>query len=144
MIAGASFTAVTVKVAASSANALPGSVALKVMVSVPFQFTDWGTWREAHPGTQALSLTTGHLKDYGTDPYEGYHRSSMPMFPTRFRRAGHGAKEHAFLVGAPDDPVLVPEVAALEWPGGSMRLEDGTLLTYRQEERWLSAADRAG
>ena len=37
VITGASFTAVTLKVAPSSANSLSGSVALKVMVSCPFQ-----------------------------------------------------------------------------------------------------------
>ena len=63
------------------------------------------------------------------------------MFPVHFRSAGRRAKDWAFLVGAPENPLLVPEEVARAWPAGEARLEDGRVLTYHPGERRLSATD---
>ncbi len=106
--------------------------------------TTWGEWLKEHPETEVLSLSTGHMKDYGTDPYRAYRRSGGMMFPVRFRSAGRRAKEWAYLVGAPEQPFVVPEEAAESWTDGRKLLEDGTVLTYHPEDRRLDARGNAG
>ncbi len=111
---------------------------------VEFTVTSWEAWKEAHPRTQALSLSTGYARDYGTDPYADYHKSRFTMFSVRFQSSGRGAKDWAFLVGAPEHPLLVPEEEAQAWPEGRRRLKNGAILTYHRRDRRLSATDGKG
>ena len=111
---------------------------------VPFEVTSWKSWKKSHPETQAISVSTGHARDYGTDPYAGYHKRRSTMFPVQFDDAGRGGKDWSFLVGAPRDPLVVPEEVALSWKDGKKLLPDGTTLTYHREGRRLSAANAQG
>jgi len=36
-------------------------------------WTTWGRWRERHPETTVLTEKTGHVRDYGGDPYGQYN-----------------------------------------------------------------------
>ena len=121
-----------------------GALKDQLLRPVVVAMTTWGEWLKEHPETEVLSLSTGHLKDYGTDPYAGYHKSGGMMFPVRFRSAGHRAKEWSYLVGAPEQPFVVPEEVAKDWSDGRKLLEDGTVLTYHPEDRRLDARDNAG
>jgi len=50
-------------------------------------WTTWEEWRHEHPGTEVLSTDTGHVRNYGRDPYgsynprEGYYRDGTTLYP---------------------------------------------------------------
>jgi len=50
-------------------------------------WTTWERWRREHPDTRVLSRDTGHMRNYGRDPYgdytprRGYYAGGDPMFP---------------------------------------------------------------
>jgi len=51
-------------------------------------WTRWGRWRDAFPETEVLSEDTGHVRNYGTDPYgayvpepAGYYSRDSTLFP---------------------------------------------------------------
>ena len=57
-----------------------GSIELK---RLPVVVSTWQAWHARHPDTQALSLETGHLRDYTPgNPYGGYFASLETMFPS--------------------------------------------------------------
>ena len=41
----------------------------------------WRSWRKKNPDTLVLSTDTGYVRDYATDPYEGYYRIGTIWFP---------------------------------------------------------------
>jgi len=41
----------------------------------------WGAWRKKHPNSRVLSRSTGHTRNYGSSPYEGYADSRRLYFP---------------------------------------------------------------
>jgi len=44
--------------------------------------TTWGEWKQRHPKSQALSLNTGHIRDYGEGvAYQSYFATDDLMFP---------------------------------------------------------------
>ncbi len=48
---------------------------------VPIVTTDWGRWRRKYPGTQVLSLETGHKRDYSEGAaYRDYFATDELMF----------------------------------------------------------------
>ncbi|MFH9071367.1 DUF3179 domain-containing protein [Streptomyces alboflavus] len=57
------------------------------LVTTPLHWATWKAWRTAHPSTRVLSTDTGHLRDYGSDPYgsyphnRGYYAGGGPIFP---------------------------------------------------------------
>jgi hypothetical protein len=47
--------------------------------------TTWGEWKRRHPGTQVLSLDTGHRRDYGEGvAYHEYFATDRLMFNTPY------------------------------------------------------------
>ncbi len=46
---------------------------------VPARILSWGDWRQAHPEGLVLSTDTGHRRDYGSNPYEGYEETDRPF-----------------------------------------------------------------
>jgi len=51
-------------------------------------WTRWSRWRDAFPETEVLSEDTGHVRNYGTDPYGtyvpergGYYSQDSTLFP---------------------------------------------------------------
>jgi hypothetical protein len=41
----------------------------------------WRDWKEAHPDSSVLSQKTGHIRNYGKDPYGSYYEDSFLFFP---------------------------------------------------------------
>lgn len=60
---------------------IDGPLCGKKLETFPVVATTWKNWRAAHPKTRVLSEETGHSRDYGRDPYEGYYESPRTMFP---------------------------------------------------------------
>ncbi len=49
---------------------------------VPVTMVPWSQWREEHPDGWVLSRDTGHVRNYGRNPYVGYDEvGSDPLFP---------------------------------------------------------------
>lgn len=44
----------------------------------------YGDWKKEHPDTKVLSRDTGHVRAYGTDPYEGYYTNNTVSFGATF------------------------------------------------------------
>lgn len=61
---------------------LTGKFAANTLETIPLQVIRWKDWRREYPGTLVLSKQTGHRRNYGRDPYAGYHSGSEVMFPT--------------------------------------------------------------
>lgn len=62
------------------AEAVSGPRTGEKLLVVPALHTNWSGWRREHPHTRVLSRDTGHLRDYGADPYRGYERSPAIFF----------------------------------------------------------------
>lgn len=67
------------------ARALTGPMKGKTLLQLPLAHTSWADWRARHPGTEVLSTDTGHQRDYGRDPYEGYDAVPRLMFEVAHR-----------------------------------------------------------
>ena len=68
---------------------------------IPAEHTEWADWKQRHPGTQVLSIETGHKRDYTRNPYTGYGVSRKLYFPV----AQQDQRYH------PKEPVLGIELA---------------------------------
>ena len=88
-----------------SAEAVTGPARGSRLRPVRSRITTWGAWRSEHPGTDVLSLETGHRRPYGRAPYGDYARSEKLRFP------------------APRDARYHPKMptAGLRLPGGPAR-----------------------
>ena len=62
-------------------EAVTGPLTGSHLIPIPALLTTWKQWREQHPQTLVLSTETGHYRNYGYSPYEGYARHPFPMFP---------------------------------------------------------------
>ncbi|WP_336345489.1 DUF3179 domain-containing protein [Halalkalicoccus ordinarius] len=67
-------------------TAIDGPLEGRALREFPITWTTWGRWREAHPGTTAVTERTGYARDYGNDPYgsygprSGYYADGDSMF----------------------------------------------------------------
>ncbi|MEX2027976.1 MAG: DUF3179 domain-containing (seleno)protein, partial [Candidatus Curtissbacteria bacterium] len=52
----------------------------EVLKQVPIITTSWGQWKNEHPGTQVLSLDTGHSRNYDAYPYGTYEEDDELYF----------------------------------------------------------------
>ena len=66
-------------------QAIAGPLRSERLAMIPLLHTTWGRWQEEHPDGLVLSRNTGHGRDYDTDPYMSYERSSRTMFPVAHR-----------------------------------------------------------
>ena len=66
-------------------QAITGPLQGRRLAMIPLVHTTWARWREEHPDGLVLSRDTGHERDYDTDPYLSYERSSRSMFPVAHR-----------------------------------------------------------
>lgn len=78
---------------------------------VPLTHTQWRAWSQRHPRTQVLSTDTGHLRDYGRDPYAGYEQVARPMFEVQHRDDRLPAKAWVLGLRVGDDVRAYP----FEW-----------------------------
>jgi hypothetical protein len=53
-------------------QAITGPATREMLTEIPLDWTTWGRWRDVHPDTDVLSTKTGHIRDYGRDPYGSY------------------------------------------------------------------------
>lgn len=75
------------------AQAVTGPLKGTRLELVPLTHTTWIDWRTRHPRTLVLSRETGHVRDYGRNPYAGYEGEDTLMFPVKFRAFGYHPKE---------------------------------------------------
>lgn len=75
-----------------------GALRGRDLQTLPASTTTWEVWRRRHPETEVVSRALPYGLDYGTDPYDWYHRSRKSMFPVRDADRSHPAKDWAFLV----------------------------------------------
>ncbi len=66
-------------------RAIAGPLRGQGLEMIPLLHTTWGRWREEHPHGLVLSRDTGHARDYDSDPYMSYERSTRTMFPVAHR-----------------------------------------------------------
>jgi Protein of unknown function (DUF3179) len=65
----------------ATGRAIVGELAGTQLEFLPSQLIGWEAFRAAHPDGQVLSRDTGHLRDYGANPYPGYDEvDSDPSF----------------------------------------------------------------
>jgi hypothetical protein len=58
------------------ATAVEGPLTGETLREFPVAWTTWERWREAYPETAVMTEDTGHVKDYGSDPYGSYNPKS--------------------------------------------------------------------
>jgi hypothetical protein len=56
-----------------------GEYAGEKLAFIPAPVLSWGDVKEQTPGAQVLSRDTGHRREYGRNPYEGYDRRRGPI-----------------------------------------------------------------
>lgn len=106
-------------------------VRLKTLAST---LTTWGKWRKKHPGTQVLSLDTGHSRDYSRDPYASYYQNRKGFFS--FFRVGPGEEEKALVAG------VVIDEAPRAYPLDILRRK-GSLVDILGERKLMLSIDPA-
>jgi hypothetical protein len=55
-----------------SAEAIAGHLTEEKLEVLPMAMAGWAQWRDANPDGLVLSRETGHSRNYGTNPYQGY------------------------------------------------------------------------
>ena len=90
-------------------KAITGPLRGMELQPIPATHTIWSVWVERHPQTEVLSTALPYGLDYGTDPYEFYHRSGTTMFPVRGANRAHPPKSWAFLLLGADRTLIVTE-----------------------------------
>ena len=69
-------------------------IALKIL---PSTITSWANWRKLHPDTKALSLETGHFRNYDSGVvYRDYFASPDLLYPTITDQTRLLQKDHVF------------------------------------------------
>jgi hypothetical protein len=91
-------------------DALVGELAGAKLRSVPARMVGWRDFRAEHPGAAVLTRETGHVREYGVNPYAGYDRiDSSPLFATRNADDDRlPPKERVVYVEVGDDAFAVP------------------------------------
>jgi hypothetical protein len=65
-------------------EALVGKLAGKELRQLPARIVSWRVFRDTHPSGLVLNRDTGHVRDYGSNPYAGYDDvASPPIFAAR-------------------------------------------------------------
>ncbi|EST38281.1 hypothetical protein N566_08305, partial [Streptomycetaceae bacterium MP113-05] len=112
------------------------------LATTPLVWSTWKDWRRARPGTRVLSIDTGHVRDYGSDPYGsytppgGYYVDSGTLFPVLERdpRARFGDKDVVVAVRAGGHRLAISKDRIER--SGSVRAElGGTAVTARWDRR---------
>ena len=63
-----------------TAEALVGTSTGATLDTIPVSTVSWADFREAHPEGLVLSRQTGHVRDYGRNPYPGYDEPGEAPF----------------------------------------------------------------
>lgn len=63
-----------------TAEAIIGTLTGSTLETIPMATVSWADFRDAHPEGLVLSRKTGHLRDYGQNPYPGYDEPGEAPF----------------------------------------------------------------
>jgi hypothetical protein len=94
------------------------------LAPVPLTHTSWADWRKRHPGTEVLSTETGHVRDYSSDPYDGYDKVPRLMFDVQNRDDRYPLKEWVLGVTVGDAAKAYPFSVLEQRVGASGTLRD--------------------
>jgi len=114
------------------ATAISGAFRGDSLQEFPVVWTTWGKWKAAHPETRVLTRETGHLRDYGRDPYgdytprKGYYASDSTLFP-RLHEDDRLAAKDVVLGARTREGVFAVSTAALR-DRGVVATDDGAFL----------------
>jgi hypothetical protein len=64
----------------ATGRAIMGELTGTALEFLPSQLISWEQFRTAHPDGEVLSRETGHLRNYGQNPYVGYDRADTTPF----------------------------------------------------------------
>lgn len=115
--------------------------------TLPAVTTTWGAWKQKHPATQVLSQHLPYMRDYGSDPYEFYHRSGTTMFRAKGADGSRGSKTWAWLIITGHENLLVSEETLDNLAGnepGTYFTKSGTEILYDATARELRAHEKGG
>lgn len=62
-------------------NAIVGELAGQELQAISIDTVVWRDWRAVHNDAIVLSKETGHIRNYGNDPYGSYYEDSFLFFP---------------------------------------------------------------
>ncbi len=62
-------------------RAIIGELTGSELKAISIDTVVWSDWKAAHPDSMVLSQETGHVRNYGRDPYGSYYDDSFIMFP---------------------------------------------------------------
>lgn len=127
-------------------SAVTGPLAGTPLSTLPSTVTTWSKWRRKHPDTVVLSLDTGHRRNYGSDPYESYYRSSRGLF-SRFFKPGPGEEEKELVAGLEAGGAAKAYPISLVQEEGVIRDRLGgeeVVLSYEKETDRIIARTAAG
>ncbi|MGB7291345.1 MAG: DUF3179 domain-containing protein [Thermodesulfobacteriota bacterium] len=65
---------------------------------IPSTLATWKKWKAQHPKTLVLSRNTGFSRSYSRDPYTGYEKSELLMFPVKNKSDRFHPKEKVLVV----------------------------------------------
>lgn len=65
----------------------------RTLTWLPSEHMTWQAWREKYPEGRVLSTETGHRRDYGRTPYDGYEATERTLFPVPRNRSDLRNKE---------------------------------------------------
>lgn len=100
-----------------ASRAISGKMNGQSLTPIPIANTSWDDWRRRHPGTLVLSPATGHSRDYGRDPYDGYARDEKLFFAVRFTSQRYHPKEVVIGVRVGDEVKAYPFVEMVKTSG---------------------------
>ena len=92
--------------------------------ALPVELTTWAAWRSRHPRTTVLASDTGHVRDYGHDPYAGYFAGPGLMFPVRPANDRLPRKERVLGVWMPDGTAKAYPISAFGQEKGPVEIRD--------------------
>ncbi len=100
---------------------ISGPGATKHLAALPCELTTWESWKSRFPKTVAMSLKTGHQRDYRRNPYEAYFTNQLLMFPAAPASQTFQNKERILGIWAGDLYRAYPESG---FPAGQDEIED--------------------
>jgi hypothetical protein len=126
-------------------KALVGTLAGKELQQLPARIVSWGEFRKLHPTGLVLNRDTGHVRDYGTNPYAGYDDvASPPIFAARNADDDRlPPKERVVYVEVGEEAFAVPFPALAEERMVEIDTDAGQLVV-RWQPGVASALDSAG
>lgn len=78
-------------------EAVAGALTGTELQVLPSTLTTWKKWHKQYPQTEVLSLSTGHRRNYESDPYLNYYKQQSGFMS--FFKLGPGEKEKELVVG---------------------------------------------